>query len=100
MLLPNIKASVDRVNLRVDQKGHFVDVDSIKYNFEHSWRLFARHFNKFDTVFLFDASAHSGLTIPTVLLRSDNNQITYISRNAPTWAKSHIDHIVQNTTIN
>lgn len=36
MLLPDVASSMDRVNLRVKQKGHFVDVESIRLNFEKS----------------------------------------------------------------
>ena len=34
MLLPDISTSMDRVNLRVKQKGHFVDAESSRLNFE------------------------------------------------------------------
>jgi predicted ABC-type ATPase len=96
MLLPDIKVSMDRVNLRVDRKGHFVDHESIRYNFEHSLKMLKQHFNKFDNVLLFDSSLNSTLTVPETLLILKNNKIHFINPTVPLWAKPILDEITQN----
>lgn len=100
MLLPDVKVSMDRVNVRVDQKGHFVDVESIKYNFEHSLKTLKQHFDKFDSLYLFDSSLNSDLVIPNTLLILKNNNISFVHPNAPIWAKPLLDEIIQKLTTN
>ena len=98
MLLPDVEVSMDRVNKRVDQKGHFVDVESIKYNFEYSLKTFRQHFDKFDSLYLFDSSLNSEIAIPDALLILKNNIISFIHPNAPIWAKPMLDEITQKLT--
>ena len=100
MLLPNVKTSMDRVNLRVDQKGHFVDKQSIVYNFEQSLIMLKQHFNKFDALLLFDSSMYSDLSNPNPLLILKNNTVSFIDENAPPWTKPTIDEILQKLTTN
>jgi len=100
MLLPDVETSAERVNLRVDKKGHFVDIDSIKYNFEYSLKMLKQHFKKFDSLYLFDSSLNSDLSIPDPLLKLKNNHISFIEPNAPFWAKPILDELVQNLTAN
>jgi predicted ABC-type ATPase len=96
MLLPDVKVSMDRVNLRVDGKGHFVDHESIRYNFEYSLKMLKQHLNKFDNVMLLDSSLDSSLTVPGTLLTLKNNNIHFINANAPLWAKPILNEITQN----
>ncbi len=98
MLLPDVETSIDRVNSRVAQKGHFVDTESIKYNFEHSLKALKQHFKKFDNLILFDSSLNDNLSIPNTLLIIKNNAITFINSNAPFWAKSILDELDKNLT--
>lgn len=100
MLLPDVKTSIDRVNSRVDQRGHFVDVESIKYNFEYSLKMLKEHFKKFDTLLLLDSSLHSNLSVPNTLLTIKNNSISFIDANAPSRARPVLDEIVQKLTKN
>jgi len=95
MLLPDIQTSADRVTLRMARKGHFVDLESIKYNFENGLRMLKKHFNDFDNLTIFASSLVTGQSIPTLLLSVNNNRISFIDPNAPSWAKPHIDHIIQ-----
>ena len=96
MLLPDVETSIDRVNSRVAQKGHFVDTESIKYNFEHSLKALKQHFKKFDNLILFDSSLNDNLSIPNTLLIIKNNAITFINSSAPFWAKSILDELEKN----
>jgi predicted ABC-type ATPase len=95
MLLPDIQTSVDRVALRVAQKGHFIDLESIRYNFEMGLAMLKKHFNEFDTLTIFASSLATGASIPATLLIVKNNYIHFIDPNAPPWAKPHIDDIVK-----
>jgi len=99
MLLPAVILSMDRVNARVESGGHFVDIESIKYNFEQSIKMLRLHFNIFDSLFLFDSSQNSSVSIPNALLIIKNNIISFVDANAPAWAVPLIDEIVQATKI-
>ena len=98
MLLPDVETSYDRVNLRTYQKGHFVDIESIKYNFEYSLKMLIQHFNKFDLLRLFDSSQGDKIILPKTLLKLDNNTISFIDSNAPLWATPVLDEITQKIT--
>ena|ERR1700678_1776347 len=100
MLLPDLKTSMDRVNLRVDKKGHFVDIKSIKYNFEYSLNMLKQHFQKFDSLYLFDSSLNNNLSIPDTLLIVKNNNFEFINSDAPSWARQILDEIIQKLTTN
>jgi len=95
MLLPSVATSIDRVNSRVDQKGHFVDEESIKYNFEYSLKSLKHHFHKFDNLLILDSSLSDNLSIPKPLLTLKNNKISFINSKAPGWAKPILDEIVK-----
>lgn len=96
MLLPDVETSIDRVNSRVAQKGHFVDTESIKYNFEQSLKALKQHFKKFDNLILFDSSLNDNLSIPNTLLIIKNGAIAFINSSAPFWAKSILDELEKN----
>lgn len=96
MLLPSVKASMDRVDLRVDRKGHFVDQESIEYNFEHSLKMLKLHSGKFDNVILYDSSSEKKTNVPEQLLIIQNNKIHYLNSDIPGWAKPTIDELIKN----
>jgi predicted ABC-type ATPase len=95
MLLPDVQRSSDMVNLRVDQKGHFIDRESIKYNFEYSLKMLKGHFGVFDNLLLLDSFSTSDITVPEALLIIKNKEINFLDPNAPTWARPVLDEIVQ-----
>ncbi len=95
MLLPDIQTSVDRVALRVAQKGHFIDLESIRYNFEMGLVMLKKHFNEFDTLTIFASSLVNGTSIPATLLIVKKNNIHFIDPNAPMWAKPYIEDMIQ-----
>ncbi|MES2110266.1 MAG: zeta toxin family protein [Bacteroidota bacterium] len=100
MLLPSIDESIERVNSRVGQKGHFVDFESIKYNFENSLEMLKNHHAKFDNVQVINSFFQGTKSKLQLLLTIHNNTISYISENTPFWAKPIIDELVQNLSIN
>jgi predicted ABC-type ATPase len=66
--LPFISDSIDRVDLRVKEKGHFVSIESIRYNFEHSFQNFKKVAPQFDKVMLMDGGiGNSRNNTPVVL---------------------------------
>lgn len=98
MLLPDIEASEERVNIRVAQNGHFINAASIKYNFEYGLTNLARYFNKFDNVTIVDSSLNADVVAPKMLLKLNNSKISFIEPDAPLWAKPILDEIVQKLT--
>jgi predicted ABC-type ATPase len=94
MLLPDVQTSMDRVTLRVAQKGHFIDWGSIKYNFEQGLVMLKKSFDQFDTVTLMASPLGTGLSIPETLLTIKNNSIHFVDANPPLWAKPLIDEII------
>ena len=95
MLLPDINMSLDRVTLRVAQKGHFVDLESIKYNFEQGLIILKEHFHSFDNLTILNSALKNDLFFPERLLILNNSNISYMDLNPPAWAKPIIDEIVQ-----
>jgi len=100
MLLPDIPTSTDRVALRVSQKGHYIDPESIKYNFEQGLVMLIKNFNKFDNFLLVASSLETTPSIPKRLLSITNGSIYYIEPNPPSWAKPILDEITQNLPTN
>jgi predicted ABC-type ATPase len=100
MMLPHVDASLERVNLRVFRKGHFVDFESIKYNFETSLITLKKYFTRFDSFQLLDSSSTVDIAMPETLLMLKNNSIHFIDPNPPSWAKSTLDEITKNLPTN
>jgi predicted ABC-type ATPase len=100
MLLPGINESIERVNSRVGQKGHFVDFESIKYNFENSLEMLKNHHTKFDNVQVINSFFQETDSKLQLLLTINGNKISYINENIPSWARPTIDELVQNLSIN
>lgn len=100
MLLPNIETSMDRVNLRVAQRGHFVDQESIKYNFENGLLTLIQHFKKFDNLRVINTSLYIGRPQIKTLLILERSNIVYVNPAAPSWAKPVLDEIIEKFTIN
>jgi predicted ABC-type ATPase len=100
ILLPDVYTSIDRVNLRVDLHEHYVDMESVKYNFEHGLEMLRQHFNKFDTLILIDASLKDFFSIPKPLLICKYHTVDFVDKDPPSWAKPILDEIVQKLTTN
>jgi predicted ABC-type ATPase len=96
MLLPDVATSMDRVNLRVKQKGHPIDVDSIKTNFAKGLENLALIAPRFDQLMILSAD-NSGLekTQPQLLLTVKNGAIIQKSEKIPLWCLDTINNIGQ-----
>jgi predicted ABC-type ATPase len=97
ILLPDIGTSIERVGLRVKQKGHFIDENSIRYNFEQGLTILKQHFNKFDNMNVFNSPLNIN-DDPALItfLTINNNVVTFLESNPPLWAKSTINELIQN----
>lgn len=83
MLLPDIETSTERVSLRTALKGHFIDPESVKYNFEQGLIMLKKHFSKFDNLEILDTSLNDSLAFPKRLLVVKNNKINYFDPTPP-----------------
>lgn len=95
MLLPDIETSTERVNLRVAQKGHFIDSESIRYNFEQGLMVLKDHFRKFHNSTLITSDLKDGAYVLRQLIVIKRNKISFIDPNAPLWSKPIIDELLQ-----
>lgn len=96
MLLPDLATSMDRVNLRVKQKGHFVDAESIKTNFEKGLENFYKMAPHFDGVMLISGvSPNPALTtVPSLLLTIRNKNIIQVQERMPEWCRSVVERLL------
>jgi len=96
MLLPNVESSMDRVNLRVKQKGHFVDAESIRLNFEKSLENLYRVAPLFDQSMLVCAAANYGIiSQPELLLTLKNGHLVQRNSNIPDWAEPIVEDLIK-----
>ncbi len=96
MLLPDLKTSMDRVNLRVKQKGHFVDAESIRTNFEKGLENLVKTVASFDQLMILSAANTAfEKTQPQLLLTVKSGTITHKSEKIPLWCWDTINNIEQ-----
>jgi len=96
MLLPDVESSMDRVNLRVKQHGHFVDAESIRYNFLKSLENLKHAVKSFDQVMLVCAAANYGIvSLPELLLTVKNGVVIQKSTDLPNWTVVLVEDIIQ-----
>ncbi|TFF36145.1 zeta toxin family protein [Mucilaginibacter psychrotolerans] len=93
MLLPDLSASIDRVDLRVKQKGHFIDTGSIKINFEEGPKNLLKIANQFDRVMLLSGFNNnpSVETQPEQLLSIANGITLHKAEVMPDWARGFVE---------
>lgn len=94
MLLPNVESSMDRVNLRVKQKGHFVDAESIRLNFEKSLENLYRVASIFDQFMLVCAAANRIISQPELLLTVKHGDLVQRNNNVPEWALPIVENLI------
>jgi len=82
--LDSLQASIDRVNLRVKNGGHFVDINNITINYKNGLENLAKYYKNFDSALLLDT--HSSFKL-TPLIRIENGIITEQVTELPDWAK-------------
>jgi len=89
--LSDIQQSMDRVTARVAGGGHFVDTDSIRYNFEEGLKNLVYYAGRFDNVEFIDASG--GLYELKSLFSVQNRQLIFFADYSPKWAKQSLAQI-------
>jgi predicted ABC-type ATPase len=89
--LSDIQQSMDRVTARVAGGGHFVDTDSIRYNFEEGLKNLIYYAGRFDNVEFIDASG--SLYELKSLLSAQNRQLVFLTEDPPEWAKQSLAQI-------
>ncbi|TFF40364.1 zeta toxin family protein [Mucilaginibacter psychrotolerans] len=87
MMLPSISQSMDRVNLRIKRKGHFVDAESIKMNFEACIKQVKGFFPVITNLLLLDASiTEHVIAEPRLVALYRNRQLVHNDQKTqPQW---------------
>jgi len=83
--LDSLQASIDRVNLRVKNGGHFVDIANITANYTKGMANLVKYYKNFDSVLLLDTHSSFKL-IP--LLEIEKGNITQQAERLPDWANA------------
>jgi predicted ABC-type ATPase len=93
MCLRSVEQSMDRVNRRVRNGGHFVDNNSVSYNFNIGLKNLEYFANRFDNIEVIDVS-NDVLHIKSLLSVQDK-QLMYYDEKSPDWTKTYLLKIVQ-----
>ena len=91
MVLNNIKKSVSRVNQRVKNGGHYVDLKNIEQNYDLGLKYLERFADCFDNLEIIDASGNN-FQLRSVL-SIQQQQLVYSSTDLPSGAEETIKHI-------
>jgi predicted ABC-type ATPase len=84
MLLPTIAQSIERVQNRVREGGHYVDEHSIRYNFAEGKKNLSYFADRFDFLELVDASGAPEKT--KSLMRVHEKALIYALEKSPEWS--------------
>jgi predicted ABC-type ATPase len=98
-ILPILDDSMHRVNLRVNQKGHFVDRQSIAYNYRVSLENMSRVAAGFDQFMLMQAPiGKDKIIIPDALAIYKDRRLFYEKPDMPQWANPLITNLKNSFT--
>lgn len=92
--LTSIEQSIDRVQHRVSQGGHFADNHSIRYNYTEGLNNLAFFAERFDAVRVIDTSGDY-LNLRTIY-RSVGREIIFLSEQVPNWVADTLSTMVSN----
>ncbi|MGZ3767770.1 MAG: zeta toxin family protein, partial [Mucilaginibacter sp.] len=81
LTLNDVEHSIDRVKQRVSTGGHFVDENSIRYNFEEGLKNLEYFSRRFDNLNIIDASDDHGEV--RLLLSIKNERLDYLTDDLP-----------------
>lgn len=84
MLLPTIAQSIERVQNRVREGGHYVDEHSIRYNFAEGKKNLIHFADRFDFLEVVDASGAPEKT--KSLMRVHEKALIYAMEKSPEWS--------------
>ena len=82
MTLDGVEQSLARVKQRVSDGGHYVDEDSIRFNYTEGLKNLEYFSNRFDSLEILDASKKPGQI--NLLLKIKQQQLVYLSDKLPT----------------
>jgi predicted ABC-type ATPase len=85
LLLPTVAQSIERVRNRVREGGHYVDEQSIRYNFSEGKMNLSYFADRFNFLELMDASGAPEKV--NSLLRVHNKALIYTKEKTPEWAE-------------
>lgn len=91
LTVKNIKESVSRVNERVKDGGHHVDLKNIKENYDLGLQFLERFADRFDRLEVIDASGSYFQLRPVLSIRQQ--QLDYLSTELPADAEDTIKRI-------
>lgn len=84
MMLANVAQSLERVNNRVREDGHYVDPHSIRQNYEHGLQNLRYYADKFDHIELLDATGSPEQL--RSIIRIHSRQLVFQQEKIPDWA--------------
>lgn len=95
--LKDITVSTERVNARVEDKGHWVNPEALEQNFIHGLKNFKDHVNTFDRVMIITPDIKkidTDFHIPTPLLTINLGTITLHEEYDEPWANELVSEII------
>jgi predicted ABC-type ATPase len=95
MGLNSLEESIQRVASRVRAGGHKVSEDSIRYNYEYSFKNLYKYFKDFDSVTLFDNSIadKDEAVVPEEILHIVKGALYLQAETFPNWVKPIVEGI-------
>lgn len=93
LVLSGLSQSIDRVNIRVKNGGHFVDGESIRVNYLEGLKNLNYFADRFDNLEILDSSAY--LSELRTLLSIQQKHIIFLESNLPKWIKNAVTAIAQ-----
>ncbi|WP_454803743.1 zeta toxin family protein [Mucilaginibacter phyllosphaerae] len=96
LTLESIRHSIDRVNERVANGGHYVDQNNIEQNFDLGLQYLQKFAEQFDNLEIIDASGTDWQL--RSLLSIQNRKLTHISDNVPERLTQTVNVIVDRFT--
>jgi len=91
MTLDGVEQSLARVKQRVSDGGHYVDEDSIRFNYVEGLKNLEYFSNRFDSLEILDASKKPGQI--KLLLKIKQQQLVYLSNDLPTAVEQAVINI-------
>ncbi|HEY4198446.1 MAG TPA: AAA family ATPase [Mucilaginibacter sp.] len=83
LTLERIEQSMDRVNQRVKNGGHYVDLKNIRQNYTLGLEYLERFAGRFDNLEIVDASGSAGRLRSLLSIRQ--NQLVFLTGDPPEW---------------
>lgn len=93
MMLANVGQSIERVNNRVREGGHFVDSRSIRQNYAQGFQNLLQYADRFDYIEILNAAGDPDQL--RSIIRIHERQLVYQLENTPEWAATPSANLIQ-----